>query len=55
MLLDSLKRIYPGVPRDSLFRKAFEAKMAGRKMPDFIAEADFRKHDIQIPLNETIA
>ena len=28
MLLDSLQRVYPGTPRDSLFRKMIRAKMA---------------------------
>lgn len=55
MLLDSLKRVYPGVPRDSLLRKAFESKMAGKPVPDYISEADFRKHDLHISLDESIA
>lgn len=32
--LDSLARIYPDVPRDSLFRVAFRARMSGREMPE---------------------
>ena len=53
--LDSLQRVYPGVPRDSLFRKMIAARMAGNAVPNFIKEADFRKSDINITLNETLA
>ena len=53
--LDSLQRVYPGVPRDSLFRRMLNARMAGKAVPDFIKEADFRKSDINITLNETLA
>lgn len=53
--LDSLQRVYPGTPRDSLFVKMIRARMAGRPVPDFIKEADFRKKDIDITLNETMA
>ncbi len=55
LMLDSLSKVYPGVPRDSLFRKMLKAKMEGRPVPDFIAEADFRRSDIRIDLNETLA
>ena len=55
VILDSLQRVYPGVPRDSLFKRAIESKMVGRQLPDFMSEADFRKHDINITLNETLA
>lgn len=55
MFLDSLQRVYPGTPRDSLFQKMIRAKMAGRPVPDFIAEKDFRKKDLNITLNESIA
>ncbi len=53
--LDSLQRVYPGTPRDSLMSRMMRARMAGRPVPDFIKEADFRKSDIHIPLNETMA
>lgn len=52
--LDSLQKVYPGVPRDSLFRKMLNARMAGKDVPDFIKEKDFRKSDIDITLNETL-
>ncbi len=53
--LDSLERVYPGVPRDSLMSRMMRARMAGKPVPDFIKEADFRKSDINISLNETMA
>lgn len=53
--LDSLQKVYPGVPRDSLFRKMINARMAGRKVPDFLVEEDFKKSDINITLNESMA
>ncbi len=55
MFLDSLQRVYPGTPRDSLFHRMIRAKMAGRPVPDFIAEKDFRKRDLDITLNESLA
>ena len=53
--LDSLQRVYPGVPRDSLFRKMLNARLSGKTVPDFIKEVDFKKSDIDITLNETLA
>lgn len=53
-LLDSLQRVYPGVRRDSLFRKAF-ARKAGMSLPDYLSEKDFEKNDIKIQLGESIA
>uniref|UniRef100_UPI0040269408 hypothetical protein n=1 Tax=Candidatus Cryptobacteroides bacterium TaxID=3085639 RepID=UPI0040269408 len=55
MMLDSLQRVYPGVPRDSLITKFIRSRMAGRTVPDYLADADFRKHDVQIPMGEIIA
>ena len=52
-LLDSLQKVYPGVPRDSLFFKAFSQNR--RAMPDYLTEKDFRKKDIQISLGESVA
>jgi len=54
-LLDSLQRVYPGVRRDSLFRKAFSRLKSGIAMPDFLSEKDFEKSDIKIQLGESIA
>jgi len=50
-LLDSLQRVYPGVPKDSLFI----VWRAERKLPDWLQEEEFRKHDISIRLDESIA
>ena len=52
-LLDSLQRVYPGVKRDSLFRKAF-SRRAGADLPDYLSEKDFEKNDIRIQLGESI-
>ena len=53
-LLDSLQRAYPGVKRDSLFRKAF-SRQAGTALPDYLSEKDFGKSDIRIQLGESIS
>ncbi len=53
-LLDSLQRVYPGVKRDSLFRKAF-ARKAGAILPDYLSEKDFEKSDIKIQIGESVA
>lgn len=49
--IDSLQKVYPGVPRDSLFI------MMGRKreIPDYLSEKEFRKRDIDIKLDESLA
>ncbi len=51
---DSLRRIYPGIPRDSLFMKAF-GRLARTPLPDFLSEKDFEKRDIDIRLSESMA
>jgi hypothetical protein len=53
--LDSLHRVYPGVPRDSLFRTEMRHRMATHRMPDFLSEEDFRKQDINIRLGDEMA
>lgn len=53
-LLDSLQRVYPGVKRDSLFRKAF-SRRDGASLPDYLSEKDFEKNDIRLQLGESIA
>ena len=47
-LLDSLQRVYPDAPRDSLFRRAMRERMASRERDPF-AQAD-----IQISLSDAI-
>ncbi len=54
-VLDSLQKVYPGVERDSLFRHAFRARMAGRVVPDYLREKDFRDSDIDISVNSSLA
>ena len=54
-LLDSLQRVYPGVKRDSLFKRAFRRVTARGSLPDYLSEKDFEKSDIKIQLGESIA
>ncbi len=54
-LLDSLQRVYPGVKRDSLFRRAFRRAAGGGTLPDYLSEKDFEKSDIKIQLGESLA
>lgn len=51
---DSLARVYPDVPKDSLFRHMMKQRSA-REMPDWLKEEDFRKRDIDIKLDESLA
>lgn len=54
-LLDSLQKVYPGVKRDSLFKRAFRKFTTGMPLPDYLSEKDFEKSDIKIQLGESIA
>ena len=51
-LLDSLQRVWPGVPRDSLFRK-YMRKRGMHKLPDYLQDKSFREKDIHINLGES--
>ena len=53
--IDSLSRIYPGVPKDSLFYHAARKGNRERTIPDWLKEEDFKKQDINFRLDETIA
>jgi len=53
-LLDSLQKVYPGVPKDSLLSVAFKNRSKG-SLPDYLSEKDFAKKDINIQLGESIA
>lgn len=53
-ILDSLRKAYPGVPLDSVFRKAYGGGF-GKGLPDFLSEKDFEKKDIDIRLDESLA
>lgn len=50
---DSLARIYPDVPRDSLFLR-FRRSRGSRPMPEWLREEDFRKRDIRLDLGDTV-
>ncbi len=58
-MLDSLQRIWPGVPRDSLFRKMIRQRMAERggrgfELPDYMRDKRFRTQDISFRLDESM-
>ena len=52
-VLDSLERVYPGVPRDSLLIK-YRRSRPRRDLPSWMREADFRKKDIHISLSDAL-
>lgn len=52
--VDSLARMYPDIPRDSLFTHL--GKMRGaRPLPDWLSEKDFMKQDLNLKLGDTMA
>ena len=51
---DSLANVYPDIPRDSLLRHAFSQR-SRTPMPEWLQEEDFKKQDIDIRLDETMA
>lgn len=53
-LMDSLARVYPTVPKDSLFRHMMKQR-GTREIPEWMKEEDFKKNDIDIKLDETMA
>lgn len=52
--MDSLARVYPTIPKDSLFRHMMKQR-GSRKVPEWMQEEDFKKSDIDIRLDETMA
>ena len=52
--LDSLQRVYPDVPRDSLLFRA-RAERQAREVPSWMKEEDFNKQDIDIRLDQSLA
>ena len=52
-LIDSLQRVWPGVPRDSLLSK-FRQSRPRRALPAWMQEEDFRKKDIRISLSDAV-
>lgn len=51
-MLDSLQKVWPGVPRDSLMRK-YMRRRGLRKLPDYLQDKSFREKDIHIDLGES--
>lgn len=51
---DSLARVYPDVPKDSLFLY-MRARSGKEAVPEWMKEEDFRKQDIDISLDKTMA
>lgn len=52
--LDSLAKVYPDVPRDSLFRHAFKGREQ-RTAPAWMSEDDFKKKDLDFKLDQNLA
>ena len=52
--LDSLQRVYPDVPKDSLF-SFLRARRRSANLPAYLQEKDFRKNDLDIRVDETLA
>lgn len=52
--MDSLARVYPTVPKDSLFLHMMKER-GSREVPEWMQEEDFKKSDINIRLDETMA
>ena len=52
-LLDSLQRVWPGVPRDSLLIR-YRATRPRRALPSWMQEEDFRRKDIRISLSDAV-
>lgn len=53
-MIDSLARVYPTVPKDSLIRHMMRQR-GPREVPEWMKEEDFKKSDINIRLDETMA
>ena len=51
---DSLAKVYPDVPKDSLFAHMISQRKAA-PMPEWLKEEDFRKQDIDISLDASLA
>lgn len=51
---DSLARMYPEIPRDSLFRH-YMSRRRPHDVPEWMQEEDFKSSDIDIRLDNTIA
>lgn len=51
---DSLAKVYPDIPKDSLFRHMMKQRTP-RAIPEWMKEEDFRKSDLNIKLDESMA
>lgn len=51
--LDSLSRVYPDIPKDSLFIH-LRTQRTAKAVPSWMAEEDFRSSDIKLDLNESL-
>lgn len=51
--LDSLQKVYPAVPRDSLL--AHDRRVNPRELPSYMTDRDFAKKDIRVDLGEDVA
>lgn len=53
--MDSLAHRYPEVPRDSLFAHIHAKRASSNTIPDWMKDEDFRKQDINLRLDESLA
>lgn len=51
--MDSLARVYPDIPRDSLFI-FLRSQRAAKAIPSWMTEDNFRSNDIKLDLNESL-
>ena len=51
---DSLARVYPDIPKDSLFKHMMRQRRS-KELPEWLQEEDFRKNDIDIRLDKSLA
>jgi hypothetical protein len=54
MFMDSLAKMYPEVPRDSLMRHMISQRNT-QSVPEWLQEKDFKKKDINIKLDESLS
>jgi len=52
---DSLAKVYPDIPKDSLMRHAMSQNRSNRPVPEWMQEEDFQKQDIDISLDKSLA
>ncbi len=52
--LDSLARLLPGVPRDSLFSVAYRSRIGSGNVPEWLKEQDWMRQDFSFTLDGTM-